>query len=331
VEAGSDGTASSSGAGPGADSGSSSGASDGGGFDAYESSVPDSPPAPCPPPTFDPPSGSVFPATVTITDPVVTAAGGFIYYTTDGTNPTVYSSAYAGPIPDVGGETFRAVAKSPTCSISDVSVAVYTIDPPDCCGALVIPPTLTPSSKTSDDDFLVQATYNPAGATLCYTLDGSVPTCAANGTCSGTTRTYEGATWIPIDGQVTNAATGQVTVEVMACVQGWAPSPVTMQVYTLQAAPPTMTNPGPGTTFAADAGAITPTLASDTVSSLAVVDPVSIQTTAGSATPPTCATGTANTNPTTLSITADTSLQAITCKPGYLPSAVMTFDYAFSP
>jgi hypothetical protein len=104
-----------------------------------------------------------------------------------------------------------------------------------------------------------------------------------------------------------------------------------MQTYTLLADPPTMTNPSPATSFAADAGAVTPTLASGTLSSISPANSVSIQTTTGSAAAPTCASGTANANPTVLSLTADTSIQAITCKSGYLPSAVVTFDYGFAP
>ncbi|HEY8087492.1 MAG TPA: chitobiase/beta-hexosaminidase C-terminal domain-containing protein, partial [Polyangiaceae bacterium] len=161
TDAGSDGSGSSSGAVPGTDSGSSSGSSSGasdggGGSDVHESDTIDEPPPPCAAPTFSPPSGSVDPGSVTITDPDVVGTDGFIFYTLDGTNPTVNSLVYQGPIQVTASETFRAVAQNlPKCGMSPVTSASYQFEAPDCCGGPYVPPVLTPGSKISDNDFLV--------------------------------------------------------------------------------------------------------------------------------------------------------------------------------
>jgi hypothetical protein len=333
TDAGSDASGSSSGAAPGTDSGSSSGASDGGpSSDVHESGTVDEPPPPCAAPTFSPPSGTANAGDITLSDPDVTGPSGFIFYTFDGTNPTVNSPVYSGPIQLTLSTTFRAAAQNlPACAMSPITTASYPIDPPDCCGGPYLPPVLTPGSKISDNDFLVQATGQVGSETLCYTVDGTAPTCDASAQCTGTSQTYNAANRIAIDGKITNVSTGQVTVQVVGCMVGWSPSTIASQTYTLQADAPTMTSPSPATTFAADAGAVTPTLASGTLSSLSPANAVSIQTTTGSAAAPTCSSGTANANPTVLSITSDTSIQALTCKSGYLPSAVVTFDYAFAP
>ncbi|MGH7295501.1 MAG: hypothetical protein ACRELB_11235, partial [Polyangiaceae bacterium] len=189
---------------------------------------------------------------------------------------------------------------------------------------------LSPSGTTSDNDLLVAAMSNDPGQTICYTLDGTTPTCNG-GICTGTTQTYNAASRIAINGMVTDSVTGTVTVSAIGCIAGATNSSPTTQTYTLRADPPTMTDPAPSTTLDADAGPVAPTLSSGTMSSLSPANPVVIRTTTDSATAPTCATGIANDPGTTVPITGNTTIQAMTCKTGYLPSAVVTFDYAFGP
>ena len=283
-----------------------------------------------PAPTFDPPSGSVNPVSVQILDPSVTSAGGLIFYTNDGTNPTQSSPVYSGPIEVLGATTLRAVAVVKGC-VSEVGVATYVVEVADCCGLEPFPPTLTPSSKMSDNDFLVAAQESTGpGATICYTLDGTTPTCNG-GACTGVSQTYNAATLIAINGSVTNTSTGQVTLTAIACEAGYASSSEVTLVYTLQADPPAMSNPAPSTSLAADAGTVTPTIQSQTVDSLQPANAVSIHTSTDPQVAPTCSSSPSLANGGTVIVSGTTSVQAITCKAGYLPSAVTTFDYAFGP
>ncbi|MGH7295685.1 MAG: chitobiase/beta-hexosaminidase C-terminal domain-containing protein [Polyangiaceae bacterium] len=176
-------------------------------------------PPQCPAPTFAPASGAVDPGNVTITDTGL-PANGFIFYTTDGTNPNQNSPVYAGPIQVSASETIRAAAIAPTCSESNVSVATYTVTPFD--GGGLPAPTLNPSSQISDNDFLVSLS-DTGGATICFTLDGTTPTCT-NGACTGTSQTYNAASRVSVNGTVTGQSgptQGKVTLTAIACEAGF--------------------------------------------------------------------------------------------------------------
>jgi hypothetical protein len=76
-------------------------------------------------PVFSPAAGSYNSVqTVSITD---ATAGAAIYFTTDGTVPTVSSTPYAGPITVGSTETLMAVAIAPGYASSTVATAAYTI------------------------------------------------------------------------------------------------------------------------------------------------------------------------------------------------------------
>jgi chitobiase/beta-hexosaminidase-like protein len=68
------------------------------------------------------------PAHVTITD---STRGAIIYYTTDGWTPTADSKIYTGPITINSTMTLQAIAISPYTGRSFVTIAKYTIDPPN--------------------------------------------------------------------------------------------------------------------------------------------------------------------------------------------------------
>jgi alpha-tubulin suppressor-like RCC1 family protein len=74
-------------------------------------------------PTFDPPDGSyLLPQRVSISD---ASPGTTIYYTTDGSTPTIASTPYTGPILVLRTTTLRAIAIAPGWSASSVATATY--------------------------------------------------------------------------------------------------------------------------------------------------------------------------------------------------------------
>jgi Chitobiase/beta-hexosaminidase C-terminal domain len=119
-------------------------------------------------PTFQPLAGVVTAnASVTIS---TTTPGATIYYTTDGTNPTVGSVQYTGPISVTPPETVKAIAISPGTSLSDVASAQYTAT------AQAVTPTFSPVAGAIAANTSVTISTTTAGATIYYTTDGTAPT-----------------------------------------------------------------------------------------------------------------------------------------------------------
>src|ERR1039458_9632820 len=80
------------------------------------------------PPTFSVVAGTyAAPQQVTLSD---TTTGAIIYYTTDGSTPTVSSNVYSGPIAISKTETVNAIAAAPGFTASAVATAAYTINLP---------------------------------------------------------------------------------------------------------------------------------------------------------------------------------------------------------
>ena len=76
-------------------------------------------------PTFSPVGGTYSAAqSVSISD---TSAGTQIYYTTNGSTPTIASTLYTGPISVSTTTTIKAIAAGPGWSTSEVASATYTI------------------------------------------------------------------------------------------------------------------------------------------------------------------------------------------------------------
>lgn len=136
--------------------------------------------------------------TVTLTG---SNASDIIYYTTDGTEPTLSSSVYSSPIEVSKTMTIKAFGYNKGAEPQSGSVYefAYKIDP----DADVVPPGITPNKKSgkytealSDINFTI--TDNKSnGVKVYYTTDGSVPTessepylTISSGSTSGTGKSF---------------------------------------------------------------------------------------------------------------------------------------------
>ena len=159
-------------------------------------------------PTFSPSAGTYASSqAVTISD---ATAGATIYYTTNGTAPTVSSAVYAGPVTIASSETLEAIATASGHSTSAVATAAYTINLP---GAAA--PAFSPIAGTYTATQTVAISDATAGATIYYTTNGTAPTVSS--------AVYAG----PITVSSTE------TIEAIAAATGHSTSPVATAAYTI--------------------------------------------------------------------------------------------------
>jgi len=120
-----------------------------------------------PTPTFSPAGGSYATAqNVTISD---TAKGANIYYTLDGTVPTVNATLYTGPVAISKSATLSAIAAASGFANSGVQSASYVI------GQGIATPVISPAGGTFNAATPVTITDATPGAVIYYTVDGSTP------------------------------------------------------------------------------------------------------------------------------------------------------------
>ena len=159
-------------------------------------------------PTFSPASGTYSsPQTVTISDGT---AGAAVYYTTEGTPPTMNSTQYTGPITVSSSQTIAAIATATGYATSAVGSATYTFGTP-----IAATPTfsIAPGTYTSVQNVAISDAT--PGATIYYTVDGTTPTTS--------TTVYSG----PITVSTTE------TIEAIAIANGYAASAVASTTYTM--------------------------------------------------------------------------------------------------
>jgi sugar lactone lactonase YvrE len=119
-------------------------------------------------PTFSPAAGTYSAAqSVSI---ACTTSGATIYYTTDGSTPTMSSPQYSSPISVTSSRTLKAYACHAGMSSSAVATAAYTIM------TTVATPTFNPAAGIYSNAQSVTISSTTAGATIYYTTDGSTPT-----------------------------------------------------------------------------------------------------------------------------------------------------------
>jgi hypothetical protein len=188
----------------------------------YTIAFTDTPPV-LPAPTFSPAAGTYTTVqSVTISD----STGTTIYYTTDGSTPTISSSVYSSPISVSASETLMAIATESGYTQSAVGSAAYTINL-----APAATPTFSPTGGSYTGVQSVIISDSTPGATIYYTTDGSTPTTSSSVYSS------------PISVSVSE------TLKAMATASGYTQSAVGSASYTITlvaAATPTF-SPAAGT------------------------------------------------------------------------------------
>jgi hypothetical protein len=177
-------------------------------------------------PVFLPPGGPISSGTFITISTSTVAPNVTIFLTTDGTDPSRSSTVYPGPIAVVAATTFKAFAVASGCADSPIAVATYTLTPQDAGGRLA-KPTPSPTPGSYSGDFSVGLTADPH-ATICYTLDLTTPTCAADGSCSAGQQYSQP---IPVNATDTDVF-GDITITAVACAAGVQSSLVLVADYT---------------------------------------------------------------------------------------------------
>jgi hypothetical protein len=258
-------------------------------------------------PTFSPAAGTyTSPQSVTI---ACTTPSNTIYYTTDGSTPTTGSTVYMTPVSVGSSLTMRAICTAPGYSTSAVGSAAYTLN------LTAATPTFNPVAGTYPSAQSVVIASTTAGATICYTTDGTTPAAATPGTCSRG-NTYSGAV---------SVATS-LTMQAIATESGYTNSAVASAVYTISppvANTPTFTPPGGPYTSPQ-----TVTLASASPSGAATICYTTDGSTPTAPTPGTCGHGATYSTPITVSVSE--TIMAIATEVGFVNSSVGSATYVIS-
>ncbi|WP_394850201.1 chitobiase/beta-hexosaminidase C-terminal domain-containing protein [Pendulispora brunnea] len=235
-------------------------------------------------------------------------AGATIRYTLDGTTPDSTSRIYTAPIGVAKSMTIKAVAQKAGAKDSEVRTGAYVIN--------VFPGNAQPvqfeqGRGTYPNDVEESLSSETTGATICYTMNGRAPSCQFDGAearCAAGSMAY--------DKPIHVGATG-TQIRAIACKGGLHPSTERDAIYTLAADAPTF-DPTPANYN--PASPVPVTLATKTNGG-------EIHYTLDRS-EPNCQSALKFVESGTLpTITADTTVKAITCKSNYVTSAIATETY----
>jgi N-acetylneuraminic acid mutarotase len=194
-------------------------------------------------PAFNPSAGTYSSTqTVTISD---TTAGATIYYTTNGSTPTVSSTVYSGAITVPASETIEAIAVASGFANSSVASATYTIILPITFSLSTSPSSLTVNSGSQGS---VTLTVTPQNGF------SSIVNFGCTGLPGGATCSFSPTTVAPSGGAVTTqvifVVSGQAAIQrrdprpfvptaalaLAACLIGWKKRRRCLQLILLAAA-----------------------------------------------------------------------------------------------
>lgn len=146
--------------------------------------------------------------TVTIVDSTPHAT---IYYTLNGSTPTVKSTVYTKGIAVTATTTVKAIAAADGMAPSPTASATYTIS----VSAPTATPTFTPAAGTFTSAQNVTLADTTPGATIYYTTDGTTPTLKSS--------VYSKAI----------SVSASMTIKAIAMANGWTQSSVASGAYTI--------------------------------------------------------------------------------------------------
>lgn len=159
-------------------------------------------------PTFTPQAGTY--SSVQRVTVAETTSDSAIYYTTDGSTPTIASTLYGGPISVLSTETIQAIAVASDHANSAVATAVYSLNLP-----AATPPSFSLPAGTYSKAQSLAITDAMANSIIYYTTDGNTPTVDS----------------IPYSGPI--IISSSETVEAIAVVPGYANSSAVSAAYIL--------------------------------------------------------------------------------------------------
>jgi hypothetical protein len=164
-------------------------------------------------PSVSPTSGLYSnPVLVTLT---CATPGAVIYYTVDGTDPTVDSPRYVEPFTVAATPTtVKAMAKAPYMAQSPISQVTYTLK--------AAAPEFSPPGGTYTGAQTVAMTSSTTGATIRYTVDGTTPT-PSTGTVYTAPISVAATTTIKAIAARTGMTTSDVTTAAYTIATGAAP------------------------------------------------------------------------------------------------------------
>ena len=239
-------------------------------------------------PTFSLPAGVYYTTqTVAISD---ATPGATIYYTLNGSQPTISSYRYIRPVAINAAETIKAIAVAPGLSSSSVASAYYALTAPT--------PVITPAGGTySGSQTVTISTSTPIEA-IFYTTAGNQPTTSS----------------AHYTGPITVSSTENVIA--FAAQTGFISSPMVSQRFTIAA-------PAAAPVLSLASGTYT---SSQTVTITDATHGAAIYYTLDGTAPSTSSTPYSG----AITIASTTTLRAIAVASGYAPSSISTATYTIS-